>query len=277
MENASAKEVSKRKEILSFKAGRDNTMVTNLRTHIGDTYGNYVVVANAAKRVKPDRQYKVELIEMKSGKGFIVTSAIEVRDELKLVIDGDCVSVFIKEFGDTNFESEPSFIYNRTGCETIDNVAEKIAKAKYAGFGIRCSATELLELIDDFKAKCNMLRSGSMDGVILDEPLCRLEDENVNVYLRRSYEGSFPHAPIAVYDAREMGWQGIVDELGAMFASGSIIMPKGDYDAFIAGFKDLCRKREREHVKEVKSNFKKDAAFTKSIKIVDGEKIITEL
>ncbi len=105
-------------ERLTFVEGRkeDRTMVSKVSATIGGEWGSYVVLCNAIHNVKPHIEYVVELIPMKSGKGFIVTKATEVRDIAvvqKHDVFPDLVCVFVKRFGEEAFDQQPTWIYDR--------------------------------------------------------------------------------------------------------------------------------------------------------------------
>lgn len=273
-----AAEVAKITARATFKTGRDNAMVATVREMIDGKFGDFVALANPTKGVKAGVEYQVELIEMKSKKGFIVTAAKEVRDEIKMVDDFNRVQVFVKKFGMPDFEESPRYTYDRTEPVHYDGIADAIRHAGASPFNksINIPFSELQSFRTIFVTKCKAARAGNVGGEILDEPIIRLEDEVVNVYIRYSYDKDFVKCPLVSYDATTMGWEAVADELKRYYADKKIIMPEADFAAFMEGFVDVCRKREMERKKEAKKSVVK-TAFTKSVKMVDGEKLVREL
>ena len=59
-----------RRARLTFRPGKDNSMVTRHFAKIGEEVGEYVVVANFYLGIKEGVCYDCELREMSNGRGF---------------------------------------------------------------------------------------------------------------------------------------------------------------------------------------------------------------
>lgn len=257
---------------LKFKAGRDNAMVGNLSAMIEDVHGHYIVLADARYGLKPDVQYQVDLKPMKSKKGFVVLKAVEVCDKLEIRKEGECVNVYVCKFGESKFELEARYSYDRAGEVYYGEVAERIKNANrgYVFRSIILSDDKLNAFVDEFVRQCKALRAGGVDKEISDELLAKVEGDVVNVYIKFSYEDAFTKSPLASYNAEDGSYEDVMDVLEDYFKNWKLIMPEEAFDAFLDDFSFICKSRDKERLKEVKGAFK-GKKFTKKVKLVGGE------
>lgn len=258
--------------ILKFKVGRDNAMVGNLSAMIEDVQGHYIVLADARYGLKPDVQYQVDLKPMKSKKGFVVLKAVEVCDTLEIRVAGDFVSVYVRKFGQTEFESEAAYYYERTGEVHFSEVAERIKNANrgYVFRSITLQESALKAFVEEFVKQCNAFRAGGADKEIADELLSKVEGDAINVYIKFSYEDAFTKCPLASYNPDKGSYESVMDTLEDCFTNWKLIMSEEAFDAFLSDFEFMCKARDKERLKEVKGSSKKHK-FTKKTKLVGGE------